>query len=281
MLIKTQGLVLKQRNIGENDRILVILSRDRGIMEVSARGVKRIRSPLAAGSQVLCYSEFCIFQGKKYDTLDSAEIIHPFYDLRLDVTRLSLATYFCDLAHYLSPQKDNAWGALRLLLNTLSLLERQKRAMPLLKAIFELRMLSLSGFMPDLVGCCRCGEYEKEGMYFLPLEAKLICAACLEQAVPDPARRGMPLKYTAPLPVLHAMRHIIYAEDDRLFQFQLKGDSLDQLECICENYTRIQTEQTFRSLDIYLQTAQELPGKEETLPYIEKGNQDGDQPEIL
>lgn len=281
MLIKTQGLVLKQRSIGENDRILVILSRDRGIIEVSARGVKRMRSPLAAGSQVLCYSEFCIFQGKKYDTLDSAEVLHSFYDLRLDVTRLSLATYFCDLTHYLSPQPENAWSSLRLLLNTLSLLEQQKRDMTLLKAIFELRMMSLSGFMPDLVGCCACGEYEKEGMYFLPVEARLLCTDCFEQKARVPGVRENLLKYTATPPVLHAMRHILYSDEEKLFRFQLKGDSLKQLEFICENYVLIQTDQRFRSLDVYRQTLQDFTVKETACPYIEKGNEDGDSPKIL
>ncbi|MBC8610174.1 Recombination protein O [uncultured Ruminococcus sp.] len=249
MLLKTQGLVLKQRNIGENDRILVLLTKDYGIMEVSARGVKRMKSPLAGGCQLLSYSEFCIFQGKKYDTVNSAEVIHSFYNIRLDVAKLSLATYFCDLTNYLSPQKDSSWVSLRFLLNTLALLEDDKREMELLKCIFELKMLSFSGFMPNLVCCADCQAYETDPMYFLPIEAKLICADCIEKY----KNSGL-LKYTLTPPVLYAMRHIIYAEDAKLFQFNLKGDSLKQLEFITENYVLIQTEQRFKALDVYRQT---------------------------
>lgn len=74
MLEKLNGLVLKQRNIGENDRMLVLLTKEKGVLEVCARGVKRMRSPLAAGCMPLCYSEFCLFEGKKYITVDAA---HP------------------------------------------------------------------------------------------------------------------------------------------------------------------------------------------------------------
>lgn len=249
MLIKTQGLVLKQRNIGENDRMLVILSRDYGIMEVSARGVKRLKSPLASGCQLLCFSEFCIFQGKKYNTLNSAEVLHSFYDLRLDVMKLSLATYFCDLTNYLSPQGDNSWVSLRFLLNTLSLLEKGKREPALLKCIFELKMLSLAGFMPNLVCCSDCQVYEADTMFFLPVEARLLCLDCSMNYTQENL-----LKYTVTPSVLYAMRHIIYADDDKLFQFNLKGDSLKQLEFITENYVLIQTDQKFKSLDVYQQT---------------------------
>lgn len=72
MLEKLNGLVLKQRNIGENDRMLVLLTKEKGVLEVCARGVKRMRSPLAAGCMPLCYSEFCLFEGKKYITVDAA-----------------------------------------------------------------------------------------------------------------------------------------------------------------------------------------------------------------
>lgn len=248
MLIKTRGMVLKQRNIGENDRILTVLTEDMGVIEMSARGVKRLKSKLSGATQTLCYSEFCLYQGKNYYSVNSAEIIHSFYDLRLDVVKLSLAAYFCDVTVFMSPPAETGKGYLRFLLNTLALLEREKREPALLKGIFELRVMALSGFLPDLVCCNGCGCYESETMYFLPLEARLYCKECGEGSLPADT-----LKYTLPPPVLYAMRHVVYSEDERVFAFRLTGKSLEQFGFVTENYLLIQTDGQFKSLAIYRQ----------------------------
>jgi DNA repair protein RecO (recombination protein O) len=256
MVVKTQGIVLKQRNIGENDRILTILSRDLGIIEASARGVKRLKSPLAGASQVLCYSEFCLYAGKSGYIVNSAESIEQFYSLRLDVVNLSLAVYFCDLTAYLFPAAEGlstsrSWEYLRLLLNTLALLEKGKREPALLKSIFELRVMSVSGFMPDLVCCEGCGAYEKELMAFFPLESKLYCSDCLPGILSGTEEGEAPLFFQLPRPVLYAMRHIIYSDDDKVFSFRLEGNALKQLNFITENYMLIHTDGKFRSLTMY------------------------------
>lgn len=249
MLIKTQGLVIKQRNLGENDRMITILTKEYGIIEASARGVKRMKSPLAASTQLLCYAEFCIFQGKKYQSINSAETIRSFYDLRLDVVKLSLASYFCDLTSFLSLESERSWVYLRFMLNTLALLEQEKKAPELLKCIFELKAMSLSGFMPDLTGCSQCMKYEEAAMLFLPVQSVLLCGDCFGKIrFPENG-----LKYTVTAPVLYAMRHIIYSDDKKLFSFDLKGDSLKQLSFISENYVLIHLDRPFKTLDVYKQ----------------------------
>lgn len=248
MLLKTQGLVLKQRNIGENDRIITILSKELGIIEAAANGVKRIKSKLAGATQTLCYSEFCLYKGKQLYSINSAETIHSFYDLRLDVEKLSLAAYFCDLTGFLSPTGEGSWASLRLLLNTLALLEKNKRSPVLLKSIYELRILSMAGFMPDLTCCARCGTYESESMYFLPLEAKLLCGDCAPILCTNQT-----IRYETPPAVLAAMRRILYSDDDKVFAFTLGEHSLKQLSLITEQYVLLQTDAHFKSLDLYKQ----------------------------
>lgn len=244
MLFKLNGLVLKQRNIGEHDRILVLLTRERGVLEVCARGVKRMRSPLAAGCMPLCYSEFCLFEGKKYITVDAATPIRNFYHLRLDAEKLALGEYFCDLASQLTPESESAWPMLRLLLNTLALLEDDRRQPVLLKAIFEFRSAAIAGFMPDLVGCSGCGKYEDERMYFLPQDSCLLCESCAHSAQKG---GGVALRPA----VLKAMRQILYADEDKLFSFSLKGESLKQLDRITQRYLLIHTGLESRALSVY------------------------------
>lgn len=252
MLIKTKGIVLNQRNIGENDKIITILSKDYGIIEAVANNVKKANSKLSAGVQILSYSDFCIYKGKKYNTINSADIETVFYDLRLDVVKLSLAVYLCDLVSYIYVNDEKSWDYLKLLLNTLSLLEKGKKSDILLKAIFELRVLSLSGFMPDLVCCKQCGIYEEKLMFFLPVDSLLICSNCIGN-IDDTA-----IKIPTPLPVITAMRYIIYSEDSKIFNLNVKGKTLQQLGVACEYFVLTHIEKNFKSLQMYKQMDNQL-----------------------
>lgn len=247
MLLKTTGIVLKRRSIGEYDGIVTILTKELGLIEATVNGVKRIKSAMAGATQMLVYGEFCLYKGKKYYSVNSAETLESFYDLRLDVEKLALASYFCDLTHYLLPEGvGDTWPFLRLLLNTLSFLKGDQRNPLLLKVIYELRMLSLSGFMPDLVGCTDCGTFEDEKMKFYPLSGNLRCGNCATQT--DSAYVD-----AAPPAVLLAMRHIIYAEDAKLFSFRMTGSSLLNLCYLTEHYLLLQTEKEFKSLSVFWQ----------------------------
>lgn len=245
MLIKTTGLVLRQQNLGDYDSIVTILTRELGLIEATANGVKRIKSRLTGGTQVLSYGEFCLYKGKKYYSINSVSSLKSFYDLRLDVERLSLASYFCDLTRYLLPEgTQNAWPFLRLLLNTLTYLEQGKRELLQLKSLYELRLLSLSGFMPDLVACQGCGCFEDDEMLFFPLSGRLSCSRC---------KRQEDLYDPVPPAVLRAMRHILYADDTKLFSFKVSGTSLLQLCYVIEHYLLVQTEREFKSLSMFWQ----------------------------
>lgn len=246
---KTKGIILKHRNIGENDRVLTILTADKGLIEGSARRVKSPKSSLSAASQLFAYSEFCLFQGKSsLYIIDSAETIETFYPLRLDVEKMALAGYFCELTHQLSPTADTCGEFLRLLLNSLAFLQTGKLENALLKAIYELRSLTVGGFMPNLVGCMECGEYEKERMLFLPQEGILICEECFASS---PYHRPSVIRVLLPPSVLSAMRYIVFSEPERLFSFRLSGNSLGLLERITEAYVRLHTEGSYPSLEVY------------------------------
>ena len=137
MQAKTAGMILKQRDIGENDRILTVLSQDMGLIEVCARRSKSPKNPLTAATQVLCYSSFELYKGKaSYYIADSAEIIRPFYDLRLDVVKVALASYFAELCAAVSPTVETSDEILRMLLNTMHLLETERYTIGHLRPIF-------------------------------------------------------------------------------------------------------------------------------------------------
>ena len=241
MTVKTKGIVLGQIPMRDPHRKLILLTPDLGLIEVIARGVGGKKSKLSASAEVLAYSEFCLFEGKGGYIVDSADLDRNFYDLRLDLLKLSEASYFCELTRFILPDKDNAPDVLKLLLNTLWLLEKEKRSPAFLKAVYELRLLTLSGFAPDLSGCTSCGS--EDALTFFPIDGVLLCGECLSKMPPDR------LRIEIPLPVRQAMRYICEAPEEKLFSFRLTPDSEAALGHVTEAYVLCQTGGRFKTLD--------------------------------
>lgn len=245
MQITTTGIVLRERE-HDDDRILTILTADRGVITAYARGAKKLRGRLLSGTELLCCSRFVLFQYRDRYQVDSAETEQNFFGLRSDVEKLSLAVYLAQLCAQMAPAEEEAGEFLRLILNSLYLLEKDKRSQRLVKAVFELRLLAMAGYMPDLVGCKVCGCYEAESMYFLPLTGDLMCGDCLGDAPPDEMVR---LRLSPG--VLAAMRHILYSEAGKVFNFTLSEEELRYLGDICEYYAIVQLDTRLSSLDFY------------------------------
>ena len=176
MRLNTDGMVIREQNIGEADRRVILLTRDYGIVHAFARGARRIKSNALTATQLLSYSRFSIFQGRDSYIIDEAEPIEVFFALRGNMEALSLALYFAQLMAELAPELDDAEPYLRLILNTLHLLSSGKRPQLQLKAIFEMRLLSIAGYMPNLVACETCGAFESDPMFFDAVHGRLYCA---------------------------------------------------------------------------------------------------------
>ncbi|MEG0895807.1 MAG: DNA repair protein RecO, partial [Oscillospiraceae bacterium] len=232
-------------NIGENDKIITILSKEYGLIQASVKNAKTTKSGLAGICQVLSYNEFCLFKGKGNYIVNSAETVASFFSLCNDVVSFSLAGYLCELVCYIcNDNDDNAEKYLSLLLNTLYFLKEKRRNSNLLKAIYELRLLSIAGFMPNLVCCSACAKYEDEFFYFLPQEGVIMCKDCFVKT------EGQ-IYFEISNSVLIALRHIVFAEDNKIFSFNLTGQSLKRLNLITEYYVKIHTQAEFNSLQMY------------------------------
>ncbi|WP_411656100.1 DNA repair protein RecO, partial [Anaeromassilibacillus sp. SJQ-1] len=145
--------------------VILVLTREEGVLRAFARRAKLLRSSKLSATQLLCYSRFLIYKGRDKYIIDDAQPVEVFFDLRRDIGSLSLAQYFCELAGALAPQEAGAGDFLRLLLRAFFYLSKATRPHLLIKAAVEMRMLSLAGYMPDLVCCAGCACYEAETMF--------------------------------------------------------------------------------------------------------------------
>lgn len=238
----TEALVIKEMNVGENDRLVTLFTRDYGIIRAFAAGAKSIKSKKGAATSLLTYSSFTILKKKDTYKIYEATPIRLFFGAGSEIDVLALAQYFCELCGVLVATGIPDAEFLRLILNSLHFLTKEKRYPPLIKAITELRAAAVAGFMPDLVACDGCGKFEEDIMYFDISQGKLLCSECKANA------NGLiPIERT----LLSAMRHIVYSEFSRLYSFTIPNESANRLSEVTGKYITVQTDHRFAALDFY------------------------------
>lgn len=236
-----RGIVLKERNTGDNGKFIDILTAEMGVVELTVRGARKINSSFLNSTQPFAYSDFCYHESGKYKILTSAVPVRIFYKLRESLTRMSLAYYMAEVLHFSADAQSE--NVLRLFLNVLHFLENNLRDEKMLKAIFELRLMSEIGFMPDVVMCRECCSYEPLQLYFNIKEGCFCCAKCFKTS-PDGWQK-------INISVLSAMRHIVLTDFERLFNFRTSENTMDMLSYVSEKYLIAKLERGFRTLDFY------------------------------
>jgi DNA repair protein RecO (recombination protein O) len=247
-MIVTEGIVLKERISGESDKFIDVLTKDMGIIEISVRAARKINGKSGSATQLFAYSKFCINQRRDCFGLNSAEPIHIFYGLRSSLTGIALASYFADVIRFCCvEEKSHNSDVLRLFLNTLHFLEKNLRSEQQLKSIFEFRLMTEIGYMPDVVACRVCGMYEPEEPVFVVGDGSIYCHECYG-GIKDESNSGF---FKIRLPVLNAVRHIVFADFDRLFNFRVSDEVMQQLSVISESYITAHLERSFGTLEFY------------------------------
>ncbi len=241
MRINTDGLIIKEHKTSGDDRLVTVLTRDYGVLRAFVRGAQRIKSRSQCGSQLFSYADLSVYRGKDAYIIDEIQPKEIFFDLRNDIKKLALAQYFCELQYELAPQESDAGEFLRLTLNSLHFLAKDKRPHLQLKSIMEMRTLALAGYMPDLVACTGCGKFEDDTMFFCVYDGHLYCSDCIGD---------IPCE-ELPMSVVTAMRYICYSKDDKLFAFSLSDDNFSCLSDVCEKYLLAQTNRNYKTLDFY------------------------------
>ena len=242
MYLKTKGLVLRVTDYNDHDSLLTLLTPNHGKLTVKARSLRRKNSPLTAVCQLLAFSDFTLFEYKGMFTVNEAESIELFSPLRRDICKLSLGTYFAQVAELISQEDLSNPELLSLVLNCLHALARLNEPERKVKAVFELRCACLAGYFPDLSHCPLCGNDEPDR--FDLSAGHIECARCRSGASQG---LRMPLSPA----VLNAMRYITMCDSKKLFAFSLGDENLLHLADIAESYLTTQLERGFSTLDFY------------------------------
>lgn len=241
--VKTQGLIIREKTVGESDRLVTVLTRDEGVVRAFARRAKSLKDSKNSATGILCYSRLNLYKGRDKYIINDAFPIEVFFGLRRDIMSLSLAQYFCELACELVPDGVESEEYLRLVLNGLHFLSSGTKPAALLKPVVELRMLSISGYMPDLICCEACGAYEADRMFFKINRGTIYCEDCyLSKGDPCVSlSRG----------ALSAMRHVIYSDFEKIFSFSLSSEACKEFSAAAEAYMVHTLQKRPKTLDFY------------------------------
>ncbi len=243
MYLNAKALVLRETKYKDADKILTVLTAEEGKLTVKARGALRKSCKYAAASQILCYSDMTLFGNKGKWSLNEAQTIEQFLPLREDIEYLALANYFADLLDAVSDEDSPNPEVLQLGLNSLFALSRKLYKSEHIKAVFELRLMCLSGFEPDLYGCVSCGEEIPSDALFSLKGGVMHCRGC------SPGSVGISMP--ASNDTIEAMRYICLAEPKKIFSFSIPEIAEKQLCDIAEAYVASQLERGFSSLDYW------------------------------
>lgn len=244
--IVVTGMVLQVMPIGEYDKRITLLTKERGKITAFARGARRPGSQLLAATNPFSFGEFELFEGRSSYTVARASIQNYFRELaeNFDVTYYGF--YFLEFADYYCQENNDEREMLKLLYQSLRALMSTAYDKRLVRSIFELKALAVNGEAPNVFSCLKCGKKE-ELLWFSQKRGGAVCAACAG-GVSDAVRIEESTMYT--------MQYIISADIGKLYSFRVSDRVLAELQRLLAQYLTIYVGHSFKSLKILLEAEQ-------------------------
>jgi DNA repair protein RecO (recombination protein O) len=177
-LYKTEAIVLRQRKLGEADRILTLFTPAYGKLDAKAKGVRKTTSRMGGHLQPLNRCMVQLARGRTMEVVAGCETLESFQPLRDDLGRLSRALYAAELADRFLPERVENIPTYRLLLDTLRRLQGTADVDLALRH-YEMKLLERSGFRPELGRCLGCQQaLQPVQNFFSPVAGGTYCASC-------------------------------------------------------------------------------------------------------
>lgn len=238
--IVVTGMVLNVMPIGEYDKRITLLTKERGKITAFARGARRPNSQLLAATNPFSFGEFELFEGRSAYTVAKASIQNYFRELAADFTITYYGFYFLEFADYYCQENNDEREMLKLLYQSLRALESPAYDNRLVRIIFELKALAVNGEAPHVFSCLHCGKKEQL-VCFSVKRGGVFCDSCSRE-VPDAVYLEESTMYT--------MQYVISAKIEKLYTFTVSDTVLAQLQEVMQEYLRMYVGHTFKSLKI-------------------------------
>lgn len=237
--LELTGMVLSSSPVGDYDKRLVILTRERGKITAFARGARKPNSPFLGNSEPFNFGTFFVIEGFDAYRLTGAEVKEYFLEVKQDIESVFYGTYFCDVLEYFCVEGIGDVNMLNLLYMTLKALSRKEVPNPLIRRIFELKALAFDGEAMTAFFCAGCGKKELEAFY--PAKNGLLCEDCIKKA-------GKVLRLSQT--TVYTLQYVISEELGRIYSFRLSEEAWREFDEVVGLYFSSHVQKKFKSLEI-------------------------------
>ena len=234
------GMVLSATPVGEFDKRLVILTRERGRIAAFARGARRLNSPFMAGSRPFSFGSFELYEGRNSYTVSSMSISNYFTELSDDFMGDLYGFYFLELAGYYTRENVDESGMLKLLYQSLRALLNERIPDRLVKIIYELKAMAINGEAPQVFSCTCCRGEERPWRFSM-MRRGVLCEECAKKQ-----GDGLFVSEAA----VYTMQYIISSTVEKLYTFHVSDTVLKELEELMELFYRVTIDKKMKSLEI-------------------------------
>ncbi|MCI9177638.1 MAG: DNA repair protein RecO [Clostridia bacterium] len=217
------------------DKMVTILTPN-GKIGCAAKGARRPKSLLMAGTQVFAFGEYMLYQGTSSYHMNSCETIEVFYPIRIDLDKLAYSSHITKIISDVTDENQNTYKILQLFLNTLYMISETDKNLDFIISVFKIRLLCYLGFTPQISECTNCKEKEKLN-YFSLKDNGLKCINCGRTdkgaiQISDSTKT--------------AIRYIILADAKKLFSFQLSEENMQELDLVSKLYFNEKLEKEYK-----------------------------------
>lgn len=236
MLAKTEGIVLRTRDYGESNKVVVLFTPEHGKLAAMARGAKKPKSRLSAATQPFTLGQFLCFTGSGMATISQADILQSHYPLRADLFLTAYASYLTELLDKMTEEKEPQPLLYDLLHSTLHALEEGTDP-DILCRLFELKILEVAGYRPRLDGCVHCRRWDLP-MQFSVSFGGLLCS--------DDAKRD-PYAISLSPAALRILKQLQRVMPDRLGRIQVQDETKHLMERVLRSFINQYVDRSFKS----------------------------------
>lgn len=239
-IIKTKGIILSESNMNDFDKMLTILTPN-GKIGCAAKGARKPKSLLIAGTQVFAFGEYMLYQGTSTYHMNSCDTIELFYSIRTDLDKLKYAAHIAKIINDVTDENQNTYRILQLFLNTLYMISETDKDLNFILSVFKLRLLCLLGFTPQIKLCTNCKAGENI-THFSIKDNGFKCEACSK--VDKGAIRLSDSTKTA-------IQYIVLADPKKIFSFQVSEENLQELNLVSNLYFNEKLEKEYKLENLF------------------------------
>lgn len=237
-IVPVKGVILRYSDFKEADRMLTMLTPDKGKVQVLARGCRKQKSRFLSASELFSYCDYMLLRYRDIYILTGADINDLFFDIRTDLYKFAYGTYILNLAEISANPEEGNYPLFYLLLYSLTMLAYSDVNPKDVANIYQIKLADILGYRPRLERCIYCGETLADINWFNITHGGVFCNSCY-----NGGKNG----YNVSMGTIKAMQYILNTDLNGLKNLKFNSRVRDELSFLIGEYLSQHLEQYTRA----------------------------------